>query len=134
MATGIVGPQGVTVYSPPAREVYEKFGKIESSDGSTAFPAFGIPSGAVIVGAYTISTGANTTQTVSAGFSAGSTEIINAFAPNSTGYAPVGAQAGSAVGTQVSGDKTVYLKASAALTNAVIVKVEYMIPPSGQSL
>jgi len=128
MAAYNVGPQGVTVYSPPARELLTKIGKLEVADGSTGFAAFGLPSGAFIAGVYTIAMGANATQTVNAGFTSGGTELINAFAPNSTGYATSGAQTGSAVGTQLTADKTVYLKASATLTNPVWVKVEYYIP------
>lgn len=128
MAVYNIGPQGVSVISPPARETLTKIGKIEAGDGSTAFAAFGIPAYAFIVGVYTISMGANATQTVNAGFSASGTELINGFAPNATGYATTGAQTGSAVGTQVTSDKTVYLKASATLTNPVYVKVEYYIP------
>lgn len=128
MAAYNVGPQGVTAYSPPARDPLTKIGKLEVADGSTGFAAFGLPSGAFIVGVYTISMGANATQTVNVGFTSGGTELINAFAPNSTGYATAGAQTGSAVGTQLTADKTVYLKASATLTNPVWVKVEYYIP------
>ena len=128
MAAKYVGPQGVTVHTPPARETLAKVGKIEAGDGSTAFAAFGIPANAFIVGVYTISMGANATQTINAGFSASGTELINGFAPNSTGYATAGAQTGSAVGTRVTSDKIVYLKASATLTNPVYVKVEYYIP------
>ncbi len=128
MAAYNVGPAGVTVYSPPARELLTKIGKLEVADGSTGFAAFGLPSGAFIAGVYTIAMGANATQTVNAGFTSGGTELINAFAPNSTGYATAGAQTGSAVGTQLTADKTVYLKASATLTNPVWVKVEYYIP------
>lgn len=132
MAVGIVGPQGVTAYSPPARDTLSKFGKLEVADGSTGFAAFGIPSGAFIAGVYIISMGANTTQTINAGFTSGGTDLISAYAPNSTGYYTSGAASGSAVGTQVVGDKTVWLKASATLTNPVYVKVEYVIPPVGQ--
>lgn len=128
MAAYNVGPQGISVYSPPARETLTKIGKLEVADGSTGFAAFGLPSGSFIAGVYTISMGANTTQTINAGFTSGGTELINAFAPNSTGYATAGAQTGSAVGTQLTADKTVYLKASATLTNPVWVKVEYYIP------
>ena len=125
------GPQGATTVSPVAQESYLKVGKLEVADGSTAFAAFGLPKGAVIIGVYTISTGANTTQTINAGFTAGGTDLINAFAPNSTGYAAAGAQTGSAVGTKLTADKIVYLKASATLTNPVFVKVEYYIPQQG---
>ena len=125
------GPQGATTITPVAIEPLVKIGKIEVADGATGFAAFGIPKDAVIIGAYTISAGANTTQTINAGFTSGGTELINAFAPNSTGYAASGAQTGSAVGTKLTADKTVYLKASATLTNPVVVKIEYYIPQQG---
>ena len=127
------GPQGATVITPPAQESYLKVGKLEVADGSTAFAAFGLPKDAVIIGAYTISTGANATQTINVGFTAGGTDLINAFAPNSTGYAAAGAQTGSAVGTKLTADKVVYLKASATLTNPVYVKIEYYIPQQGMN-
>lgn len=126
------GPQGATQVSPPAQELYTKLGKIEVADGSTGFAAFGIPKDAVIGGVYTICTGANATQTVNVGFTSGGTDLLNAFAPNSTGYAVAGAAAGSAVGTKLTADKIVYLKASATLTTPVTVKVEYYIPQQGQ--
>jgi hypothetical protein len=127
------GPQGATIVSPPAQELYTKLGKIEVADGSTGFAAFGIPKDAVIGGVYTICTGANATQTINVGFTSGGTDLLNAFAPNSTGYAVAGAAAGSAVGTKLTADKIVYLKASATLTTPVTVKVEYYIPQSGMS-
>lgn len=133
MPQGIVGPQGVSIYSPSARESYEKIGKIDSTDGTTGVEVFGIPKGAFIAGVYTLSTGANTTQTITAGFSSGGNDLLTAFAPNSTGYSTAGSNAGASVGTQLSTDKTVFLTASAALTNAVFVKVEYWLPPVGQS-
>ena len=127
------GPQGATTISPVAIEPLVKVGKLEVADGSTAFAAFGLPRDAVIIGAYTIAMGANATQTVNVGFTAGGTDIINAFAPNSTGYAAAGAATGSAVGTKLTADKLVYLKASATLTNPVFVKVEYYIPQQGMN-
>lgn len=133
MPQGIVGPQGITVITPPARDSYEKIGKIDSTDGTTGVAVFGLPKGAFIAGVYTISMGANTTQNIEAGFSSGGDELLTSFAPNATGYAVAGANAGSAVGTQLTADKTVYLTADAALTNAVYVKVEYWLPPVGQS-
>jgi hypothetical protein len=62
----------------------------------------------------------------------GGTELLNAFAPNSTGYAASGAQTGAQVGVQQTVDKPVYVKASVTLTTPVLVKVEYIVPPSGQ--
>lgn len=133
MPQGVIGPQGVTVITPPARESYSKIGKIDSTDGTTGVAVFGLPKGAFIAGVYTISTGANTTQTIEAGFSDGAAELLTAYAPDATGYAVAGAAAGSAVGTQLTADKVVYLTASAALTSAVYVKVEYWLPPVGQA-
>ena len=134
MAANFVGPQGVTVQSPPARELLTKIGILEVADGSTGFAAFGLPKYAVPLGVYTIVQGANTTQTINVGYTNGGTELVNAFAPNSTGYAPSGAQTGSGVGVQLTADKLVYLKASATLTTPVIVKVEYYIPQQGLTL
>ena len=132
MPTGIVGPQGVTVITPPAREKLSKVAQITAADGSTGFAAFGLPKDAFIAGVYVISAGANTTQTVNVGFTNGGTDLVNAYAPNSTGFDTVGAAAGSAVGTELTADKTVYAKASATLTNTVTVIVDYWMPPVGQ--
>jgi len=134
MAVGIVGPAGVTQTTPSSRETYIKMGKIVAADADTGFAAFGLPKYAVVTGVYTISAGANTTQTINVGFTNGGVELIDSFAPNSTGYATAGAQTGASVGVQLTADKLVYLKASATLTNPVIVKVEYTIPPQGLSI
>ena len=129
-----IGPQGVTVVTPPAREALVKVGLITAADGATGFAAFGLPKYAVPIGVYTICNGANATQTINVGFTSGGGDLINAFAPNSTGYAPAGAATGTGVGAQLTADKLVYLKASATLTTPVIVKVEYWIPPQGLPL
>ena len=134
MEANNVGPAGVTTTTPAARDPYVKLGVLEVADGSTGFAAFVLPKYAVVIGIYTICTGANTTQTVNVGFTNGGTDLLNAFAPNSTGYAAGGAQTGTQVGVQQTADKVVYLKASATLTTPVIVKVEYVIPPQGLSL
>ena len=134
MAAGIVGPAGVTITTPSARDPYVKLGKLEVADGSTGFLAMVLPKYAVVIGVYTICTGANASQTINVGFTNGGTELVNAFAPNATGYAASGAQTGTSVGVQLTEDKQVYLKASATLTTPVIVKVEYIIPPQGQPL
>ena len=134
MAAYGVGPAGVTTITPAARESYVKMGILEVADGSTGFAAFGLPKYAVVVGVYTICTGANTTQTINVGFTNGGVELVSSFAPNSTGYVSTGAQTGTSVGVQLTADKTVYLKASATLTTPVIVKVEYVMPPQGLSL
>jgi len=134
MAANGIGPAGVTAITPTSRCTQVKIGRIDVADGSTGFAAFGLPKYAVVSGVYTISADANATQTVNVGFTNGGVELVSAFAPNSTGYAPSGAQTGASVGVQLTTDVIVYLKASATLTNPVIVKVEYYIPPQGLSL
>ncbi len=131
MAAYGIGPAGVTSVTPPSRCTQTKIGKLEVADGSTGVAVFGLPKGAFIAGVYTISMGANATQTIEAGFSDGGDELLTAFAPNSTGYATSGTTTGSAVGTVLTADKVVYLTASATLTNPVYVKVEYWMPPQG---
>ena len=133
MPQGIIGPQGVTVITPPAREKLSKVAQITAADGSTGFAAFGLPQGAFIAGIYFISAGANTTQTLNVGFTSGGVELASSYAPNSTGFATAGAQTGASVGTQLTADKTVYVKASATLTNTVTVIVDYWMPPVGQA-
>ena len=133
MPQGIIGPAGVTTISPPAREKLSKVAQITAADTDVAFAAFGLPKGAFIAGVYAISAGANTTQTIGAGFTTTGTDLINTYAPNSTGFAAVnGSDTGSAVGTQLTADKTVYVYASATLTNTVTVIVDYWMPPVGQ--
>jgi hypothetical protein len=134
MGANYIGPQGVTVVSPPARETLTKVGLITVADGATGFAAFGLPKYAVPIGVYTICKGANATQTINVGYTNGGADLINAFAPNSTGYETAGVATGLGVGAQLTADTLVYLKASAALTTPVIVKVEYYIPPQGQTL
>lgn len=132
MAAGKIGPQGVTPFSPPAKELYLKIGKIEIADGSTAFEAFGLPKDAVICGVSILSTGANATQTVQAGFSAAGLEVLLAVAANGAMDSQAGLYVGSAFMTKLTADKKVFLKASAALTNPVFVRVDYYFPQQGQ--
>ena len=134
MAAYGIGPAGVTTITPASRELYVKTAKLEVADGSTGFAAFGLPKYAVVTGVFAISGGANTTQTINVGFTNGGVELVSAYAPNSTGFDTVGAAAGASVGAQLTADKTVYVKASATLTNPVIIIVEYIIPPQGLSL
>ena len=134
MAVYGVGPGGVSTVTPTCRHGYTKIGILEVADGSTGFLAFKLPKYAVVMGVYTICTGANATQTIEVGYTDGGDDLLTAFAPNSTGYAPSGTATGTGVGVQVTEDKPVYLKASATLTTPVIVKVEYYIPPQGLTL
>jgi len=134
MAVYGVGPGGVSTVTPTCRHGYTKIGILEVADGTTGVLAFKLPKYAVPIGAYTICTGANATQTIEVGYTDGGDELLTAFAPNSTGYAPSGTATGTGMGVQLTVDTPVYLKASAQLTTPVIVKVEYYIPPQGLSL
>ena len=132
MALSNQGPNAPNLLSPPAKQTLVKMAKLDAGE-STTFAAFVLPKDAFICGVYTISAGANATQTVSAGFSGAGTELVSTFAPDSTGYAVVtGADTGSAVGTKLTANQTVYFFASAALTNAVYLKVEYYVTQSNQ--
>lgn len=136
MPQPILGPAGPTTTTPPAVETLTKVIKVDTSAGdATGFLACVLPKGAIVIGVYTISGGANATQTISVGITAGGTQFLNAFAPNSTGYAVAGTAAGSYVlaGTAMTADTPVYAKASAALTNSVLVKLEYYIPQQGNT-
>ena len=132
MPQGIIGPQGVTVITPPAREKLSKVAQITAADGSTGFAAFGLPKDAFIAGVYFISAGANTTQTINVGFTSGGVELASAYSPDATGFATSGTATGASVGTELTADKTVYVKASATLTNTVTVIVDYWVTPVGQ--
>lgn len=134
MAAYGIGPAGVSTITPAARDPYVKMGKVEVADGTTGFAAFGLPKFAVVVGIYTLCTGANATQTINVGFTNGGVELASAVPTSTAGYAAVGSALGASGGVQLTEDKTVYLKASVTLTNPVIVKVEYIIPPVGLSL
>jgi len=134
MAAGIVGPAGVTITTPAARDTYVKVGILEVADGSTGFAAFVLPKGAVVSGIYIISTGTNATQTITAGFSASGTELLTAVGVSGAMYAVAGAYVGASFMTKLTADKTVYLKADSTLTSPVMVKVEYYIPPQGMAL
>lgn len=134
MAVFNIGPQGVTTITPPSRSIHTKVGRIDVADAAVAFQAFAIPAGAIVSGVYVMSKGANVSQTINAGYTSGGTDLINAYAPNSTGLATPGAQTGTGVfATPTTADSVVWLKASATLTNPVFVKVEYYLAPSNQT-
>lgn len=128
------GPAGITVLSPPSKELYTEVIKLDAiAADATGFLAVKLPKYAFIVGANVLSMGANTTQTISVGITLGGAEFVSAYAPNSTGYDAVGAAAGTYVGTQLSADTPVYAKASATLTNIVYVFIQYYMPQQGMT-
>ena len=134
MPQPVLGPAGVTTLTSPAVELRTKIIKLSAIAGdATGFLACKLPKNAFVTGVNILSMGANTTQTVDVGITLGGQEFVNAYAPNSTGYAAVGDKAGTYVGTQLSADTPVYAKASATLTNIVYVYLEYYIPQQGMT-
>ena len=129
-----LGPAGVTTVTPPAKELYTEVIKLSAIAGdATGFLACMLPKNAFVTGVNVLSMGANTTQTINVGITLGGVEFVSSYAPNSTGFAAVGAAAGTYVGTQLAADTLVYAKASATLTNIVYVYLQYYIPQQGMS-
>lgn len=134
MPQPVLGPAGVTVVTPPSHELYTEIIKLSAIAGdATGFLACKLPKNAFVTGVNILSMGANATQTVNVGVTLGGQEFVNAYAPNSTGYAAVGDKAGTYVGTQLTVDTPVYAKASATLTNIVYVYLQYYIPQQGMT-
>jgi len=134
MPQPVLGPAGVTVVTPPSKELYTEVIKLSAiAADATGFLAAKLPKNAFVTGVNVLSMGANTTQTVNVGITLGGQEFVNAYAPNSTGYAAIGDKAGTYVGTQLAADTPVYAKASATLTNIVYVYIQYYIPQQGMT-
>ena len=134
MPQPVLGPVGVTVVTPPSKELYTEVIKLSAiAADATGFLAAKLPKNAFVTGVNVLSMGANTTQTIDVGITLGGQEFVNAYAPNSTGYAAIGNKAGTYVGTQLAADTPVYAKASATLTNIVYVYIQYYIPQQGMT-
>lgn len=134
-------PVGVTTITPPAVELYTKTVQVLRTD-TARFNAFVLPKFAVIAGVYVLGTTASdaaTTATITVGTSTSGTELVNGFSvKTNNGYQPVGAAAGSALGTQLTADtlyNAVYAETGTASTTGGpwLVKVEYYIPPQGNT-
>lgn len=141
-------PVGVTTITPPAVELLTKFTQVARTD-TTAFDAFVLPKGSMVVGVYVLgqtASDAATTATISVGSNPGTTnEVLAAFdvkGATGTGYQPAGAKAGTSVGvvgTSSAGfTSDTLIKAKYAETGTAsttggpwLVKVEYYIPQQG---
>ena len=132
--------------TPTARASQVKTGYVARTD-TTAKELFSIPKGAVISGIYVIGTVASdaaTTATVSIGNTASANEYMNGFdvktAATATGYQAAGAKAvGTAMMSPLASDilvKGIYAETGTASTTGGpwYVKVEYYLPPSGQTI
>ena len=122
----------VSSTTPPGIDAMFKTVRLDPiAADAVGFEAFILPKGAFISGAWTICTTANATQTINCGTTLNSVQLINAVGTATAGYATVGVAAGALMGTQLAADTLFYVKASATLTGAVVVKVEYYIPQPG---
>ncbi len=132
----------VSTLSPPAIEVLSKTVQVARTD-TTAFDAFSLPKGAVLVGAYVMGTVASdslTSAIISLGTNPGtSDDVVSAFSVKTSGvgYFAAGAQAGTKIGTQLTSDtlvKAKYTEVGASTTGGPwLVKAEYYFPQSGTS-
>lgn len=139
---GVRPNQPVTTTSPPASHVLNKTVQVTRSD-TTAFDAFVLPKGAVVVGAYVlgaVASNAVTSAVIDVGTNPGTAdEIIDSFdvKTNGKGYFNIGSASGSAIGSQLTTDtlfKAKYTQVGGdTLGGPWLVKVEYYIPQSGQS-
>ena len=122
----------VSSTTPPGIDAMVKLVRLDAiAADAVGFEAFVLPKGAFISGAWTLCTTANATQTINVGTTLGGTQLINAVGTATAGYATVGVAAGALMGTQLTADTLFYAKASATLTGAVVVKVEYYYPQQG---
>ena len=126
------------VLTPSARSTLVKVGTIARTDNGTV--KFGLPKGAFISGIYVIQTVAASTAaaTVDIGITGDTDGLVNDFSMGTTsvGYSTGGAATGSAVGTVLTSDVDVVVTYSAGSSTAGgtgYFKVEYYMPPSGES-
>lgn len=140
MPQAIVRPSTIT---PKARESLVKYVQVVRSD-TTAFDAVVLPAGAYITGVYVLGgpvSNAATTATITVGYSAGGTELLNAFdvKTNGAGYFPAGAAASASAGKQLTVDTHLWAKYAETGTASTaggpwFVKVEYTLPGPGEVL
>lgn len=139
----------VTTLTPPAINILWKNAVIARTD-TTAFEAFSLPKGAVIVGSFVsgqTASDAQTTATISVGSNPGTTnEAVAAFdvkGATGQGFYASGAKAGTSVGVIASSGaaglaadtliKAYYIETGTASTTGGpwLVSVAYYIPPQG---
>lgn len=134
----------VNMSYPKPRDVLEKYGIVTTSD-TTARNIMTLPKDAMITGLYVIGSAVHN-DSVSATLGVGSTTAANEYisgfdikATTGEGYHPAGAAAvGSAMATRLTADVPVYAKLTlGGATNTGgpwTVKVEYVVPGSGETI
>jgi len=134
MPQPILGPAGVTRTTPPAKELYHQVVQMDTSAGdATGFAAFVLPKGSIPIAAFIVSSGANVAQTLNVGTTLGGTQLINAATCNGAQVSAVGTAVGAQMGAIQTADTLYYAKASAQLTNAVKIVIQYYIPQQGMT-
>ena len=134
MPQPILGPAGVTRTTPPAKELYYQVVQMDTSAGdATGFAAFVLPKGSIPIAAFIVSSGANVAQTLNVGTTLGGTQLINAATCNGAQVSAVGTAVGAQMGAIQTADTLYYAKASAQLTNAVKIVIQYYIPQQGMT-
>lgn len=124
--------QLVTATTPPNIEVFSQVIRLEATAAdAVGFEAFVLPKNAIVISAFTFNAVSNASQTVSVGTTLGGTELLNAVPTSAVGFTSVGTAVGANFGVQATANTLYYAKASATLTSAVIVRIDYYIPQQG---
>lgn len=132
--------------TPKARSTLCKMGSLARTD-TTAKELFGLPKDALIVGIYVIGSAASdagTSASIGAGTTSSANEHLATFdvktAATGEGYVPAGAAAvGSAMGTKLTADVSIYGKYTEAGTASTaggpwLIKYEYYVTGPGETL
>ena len=126
--------QSVTATTPPNTEIFSKIIRLETTAAdAVGFEAFVLPKYAIVVGAWTFNAVSNAAQTINVGTTLGGTQLLNAVPTSAVGFAQVGTAVGANFGVQATDNTLYYAKASAQLTSAVILRIDYYIPQQGMT-
>ena len=129
-----------TIYSPKSKVSGTKYGKI-TGNIATAQDLMVLPKDAIISGVYIYGAAvASSATTLTAAVGSDADGLLNAYdlVAAGLGYNAAGAACGAAFGTKLTADSVVTGTLSAAVAGDAsktwIVKVEYTMPGSGETL
>ena len=129
-----------TLYSPKAKVSNTKFGQI-TGNIATAQTLMVLPKDAIISGVYVYgAAAASSATTLTASVGSDADGLLNAYdlVASGLGYNCAGAATGAAFGTKLTADSVVTGTLSAAVAGDAaktwLVKVEYTMPGSGETL
>jgi hypothetical protein len=122
----------ITSTNPAVVNLQTQIVKLDTTAAdAVGFEAFILPKGCIPISAWTYNAVSNAAQTINLGSTLGGTDLINAVPTSAVGFAQVGTTAGTLFGAPVTTDTLIYAKASAQLTSAVYVRVDFYRPPQG---